>query len=336
MSAATASRPAARLRSAQPVPARSAAPAPRSVGPGPRATAPARLRRLRAFLTSGLAWGIVVSIGLAIWIVFWLGGLDYYTTPLAVRGYSAAHRVLRPSGPAGQSFGLAGTILMMAPFFYMARKRIKSLRGLGPAGVWLEVHLFCGLVGPVLVTFHTSFKFNGLISAAYWSMVLVVLSGFAGRYLYVRIPRSIRGQELTRVELEERAESLKEEISRSANSAKVMNILESFEQATVVKASGIVGSFVDLLLGEVALSRKIRALDRSLEDSGVGSVQRAEITNLSAERALVLRRTAHLLQTKKLFDLWHVFHLPLVYLLLFIAAGHIAVVLYLGYVPFRW
>ena len=277
-----------------------------------------------------------MSIGLAVWIVFWLGGLAYYSTPLSVRGYAAAHRLLRPSGPAGQSFGLVGTIMMLAPFFYMARKRLKSLRGIGSASVWLEIHLFCGIVGPVLVTFHTSFKFNGIISAAYWSMVLVVLSGFVGRYLYVRIPRSIRGQELTRVELDERADLLKEEISRSADSNRALAMVEAFEQTAAVKAAGPIGAFFDLLFGEIALSRKLRRLDRSLDEAGVPSHQRAQIGSLAAERAVVLRRTAYLLQTKKLFDLWHVFHLPLVYLLLLIAVGHIAVVLYMGYVPFRW
>ena len=70
---------------------------------------------------------------------------------------------------------------------------MKRLRDAGRMKTWLEVHVFCGIVGPVLVTFHTSFKFNGIVSVAYWSMVAVVLSGFVGRYLYVRIPRSIRG-----------------------------------------------------------------------------------------------------------------------------------------------
>lgn len=306
------------------------------VAPAPRAVASPRFRRLRALLTSGLAWGIVVSIGLAIWIVFWLGGLAYYSTPLSVRGYAASHRLLRPSGPAGQSFGLFGTIMMLAPFFYMARKRLRSLKGLGSASVWLEIHLFCGIVGPVLVTFHTSFKFNGIISAAYWSMVLVVLSGFVGRYLYVRIPRSLRGQELTRVELDSRAETLKEEISRSAGNTRALEIVEGFERVVAVKASGALRSFADLLFGEIALGQRLRQLDRSLESAGVGSGQRSQIASLTAERAIVLRRTAYLLQTKKLFDLWHVFHLPLVYLLLLIAVGHIAIVLYMGYVPFRW
>jgi hypothetical protein len=103
-----------------------------------------------------------------------------------------------------------------------------------------------------------------------------------------------------------------------------------------VQASGALRSFLDLLFGEVALSRKLRRLERSLEGAGIPDWQRVQITTLSAERVIVLRRTAYLVQTKKLFDLWHVFHLPLVYLLLVIAAGHIAVVLYLGYVPFRW
>jgi hypothetical protein len=44
----------------------------------------------------------------------------------------------------------------------------------------------------------------------------------------------------------------------------------------------------------------------------------------------------YLKRTKTLFNHWHVFHLPLVYLLLVIAAAHIGVALYLGYVPFRW
>ena len=36
-------------------------------------------------------------------------------------------------------------------------------------------------------------------------MVIVVVSGFIGRYLYVRIPRTLRGTELTQNELDARA-----------------------------------------------------------------------------------------------------------------------------------
>ena len=85
----------------------------------------------------------------------------------------------------------------------------------------------------MLVTLHTSFKFNGIISAAYWSMVLVMLSGFVGRYLYVRIPRSIRGNELTRAELEAEADELKDSLATAGASDAVLRRIQAFEANAV-------------------------------------------------------------------------------------------------------
>jgi hypothetical protein len=287
-----------------------------------------------AMARSGLAWGAVASTGVAVWILFGLGGLRYYETPLAVRGYASAHALLRPSGPVGQSLGLVGAVLLMVPFVYMARKRVRALRPMGSASGWLEVHLFCGIVGPVLITFHTSFKFNGIVSAAYWSMVLVMLSGFVGRYLYVRIPRSLRGTELTRAELDERAAELHASLVHLAASETTLARVRAFDAAALPPPDRL--SMLDLFFGETRVRRRVRALDRELARNGVDERLRADIVAVAGERAVLLRRTAYLLRTKKLFSMWHVFHLPLVYLLLVIAAAHVAVVLYLGYVPFRW
>jgi len=286
-------------------------------------------------LRSGLGWGFIASIVVAIWILLPLGGAEYYTTPLSVRGYSSMHRLLRPSGPIGQTLGVIGGVLMLMPFFYVMRKRIPWLRSFGSLKTWLEIHLFCGIFGPVLVTLHTSFKFNGIVSAAYWAMVIVVLSGFVGRYLYVRIPRSIRGTELSRSELDERAESLRDELARSVESDDVLDRLRAFERAAVPHSSADL-SFVDLLFGEITLSRRVRALERQLERSGLRHDLRAEVVSLTVERSLLLRRIAYLERTRTLFELWHVFHLPLVYLQLVIVVAHVGVALYLGYVPFRW
>ena len=285
-------------------------------------------------IKSGVAWGFFVSIVAVVVTVFGLGGLSYYTTPLTTRAYAEGHPLLKPSGPVGQTYGVAGTVLMLVPFLYMARKRLKNLKGVGSARGWLEIHLFCGIVGPVLVTLHTSFKFNGIVSAAYWSMVTVMLSGFFGRYLYVRIPRSIRGNEMTRAELDVQADGLKEELASALPSPSAMAEVERFERAAVPTTGEL--SFADLLFGEVSLGRQIRALDRALNRHGVAAATRGEVLQLTAQRSLLLRRAAYLQRTKRLFDLWHVFHLPLVYLLLVIAAAHIGLALFLGYVPFRW
>lgn len=280
---------------------------------------------------SGLLWSLVVSLALAAWIVVGLGGMQYYNTPLAVRGYAAGHPWLRPSGPFGQTFGLVGTLLMLMPFLYMARKRAR--RGPGTMRTWLEVHLFCGIVGPVLITFHTSFKFNGIVSAAYWSMVIVVLSGFIGRYLYVRIPRSIRGNELTRVELDARVDELKAELADVGVSAAAMEAVDAYERAVAPAGRP---TWRDLIFGELMTRPRRRALDHALAAAGVPPDRRRAVVHLSVDREMLVRRIAYLQRTKRLFDLWHVFHLPLVYLLLAIVIAHVGVTLYLGYVPFRW
>ena len=106
----------------------------------PRALAgpSAGVRRLTALLTSGMAWGVVVSGGLTVWILFGLGGLEYYRTPLPVRGYASSHALLRPSGPIGQTLGVVGAAMMLVPFVYMARKRIPALKAMGSSRAWLS------------------------------------------------------------------------------------------------------------------------------------------------------------------------------------------------------
>jgi hypothetical protein len=289
-------------------------------------------RLLLPALKSGLVVGAVVSVLLSVWILAVLGGFDYYRTPVAVRAYVPVHRLLRPSGPAGQMFGVVGVALMLVPFLYVARKRIKGMKNIGTIKGWLEVHLFCGFVGPVLVTYHTSFKFNGIVSAAYWSMVVVMLSGFVGRFLYVRIPRTIRGVELTRAELESQVEELRVQLSRSVQSETARGQIEVFEHAMQPDHP----SFFNLMFGEMVVGRRVRALTHALAAAGLPADLQMQAVSVARERGMLLRRLAHLQRTKRLFELWHVFHLPFVYLLLVIVAAHVAVVLYLGYVPFRW
>ena len=84
---------------------------------------------------------------------------------------------------------------------YMARKRIRALARLGRLKHWLEFHIFLCTLGPFLVLLHTSFKFGGIVSIAFWSMVAVVASGVFGRYVYVWIPKTLGGQFLSLREL---------------------------------------------------------------------------------------------------------------------------------------
>jgi len=283
-------------------------------------------------LRSALAVSLLTAGVIAVVVLVGLDGWHYYLTPLRVRGYAPQHALLRPSGPAGQLFGIAGGLLMLVPFLYTIRKRLRRLRAAGNIKTLLEIHIFCGIVGPVLITFHTSFKFNGIISAAYWSMVIVVLSGFIGRYLYVRIPRTLRGTELSRDELEARAEELKASLAQTVSPAMLARVAAI--EAQVVPQNHAELSWFGLLFGEINLHWKLSTFRRAVARTTGPTPWLDDAIALMAERAKVLRNVAYLQRTKRLFDLWHVFHMPLVFVMLAIAVLHIAIVLYLGYAGF--
>ena len=93
----------------------------------------------------------------------------------------------------GHALGIFGFILMlMTETLYSLRKRSRSA-SLGRMSTWLKFHIYMGLVGPFMVLLHTSWKFNGLAGATTLLTVIIVLSGFIGRYIFTRIPRTMDG-----------------------------------------------------------------------------------------------------------------------------------------------
>jgi hypothetical protein len=96
----------------------------------------------------------------------------------------------------GHTIGILGFILMlMTETLYSLRKRSRSVRW-GRMSTWLQLHIFTGLVGPYMVLLHSSWKFNGLAGVSMLLTVIIVISGFIGRYIFTRIPRTLDGLEI--------------------------------------------------------------------------------------------------------------------------------------------
>ena len=275
-------------------------------------------------LVNALILSAMVIAGLTVWVMVDLDGWTYYTTPMRVRGYAEPHRMLKPTGLVARPLGMIGMLLMLVPVAYAIRKRWAPLARTGSLPRWLEVHIFCGIVGPALITFHTSFKFNGLISVAYWSMMAVMLSGFVGRYLFVRIPKTIRGVELTHDEIRTRAGELTREIGAASLRPGMPDRLREVEDELEPEAARAV-------VGPIIVRRRLRRLRGELLAAGVDRPLAARATAAMAERALLLRRLAYLDRRKRLFAMWHVFHQPLVYVMFAIAALHVGLAVYMGY-----
>ena len=114
--------------------------------------------------------------------------------------YGAVVYLTREVPPASELFGhgmgIIGFIFMlMTETLYSLRKRSRSVKW-GRMSVWLQLHIFTGLVGPYMVLLHTSWKFNGIAGATTLLTLIIVISGFIGRYIFTRIPRTMDGLEI--------------------------------------------------------------------------------------------------------------------------------------------
>lgn len=118
---------------------------------------------------------LVVSGLVVLLLLLWLGFL--------------VHRDTRFAGSFwGGVLGVSGAVLMLVPLAYSLVKRVKWVQ----VRVWrwvtmrtlLAWHIYAGILGPILALLHTGHKFNSPLGIALTAMMLlVVLSGFTGRYL---------------------------------------------------------------------------------------------------------------------------------------------------------
>jgi hypothetical protein len=317
---------------------RVARPAPAAATPGRKTGAAAPIgvasappkpvsgRSSRPALLNVLVFSFLASAALGYWVFVHLGGWAYYTMPLGVRGYAPQHQLLRPTGSIAHPLGFGGFALLTMPVLYAVRKNWKALRRLGSMPAWLNAHIFCGIVGPVAVTLHSGFKFNGIVSVAYWAMFAVMLSGFVGRYWYVRIPQTIRGTEMTLDDIQARVEALKLQLECASLDAGLLERVHAVDQEVIAPVNG-------RLLRNGAVRARLRHLRRDLRASNVERQLVADISGAISEQAWLVRRIGRLKETKRLFGMWYIFHRPLVYVMFGVAFLHVGVAMYFGY---RW
>jgi hypothetical protein len=149
-----------------------------------------------------------------------LEGWSYYLSPYHLRPHLAAYGPLRPGGSVGHGYGVVGSALLLLLLLYSVRKRWRRFEALGTPAQWLEVHICFGITGPLLILLHTSLKIQGLVAVSFWSMVAVALSGVFGRWLYLRIPRNIAGQELSRREIADMEQELAARAAEAAQASR--------------------------------------------------------------------------------------------------------------------
>jgi hypothetical protein len=239
---------------------------------------------------------------------------------LAVTGlyvYLARDGLPRASSLVGHSFGIVGFVMMLATeTLYSLRKRGRGIT-FGRTSTWLQFHIFTGVVGPYLVLLHSAGKFHGLAGLLTLLTLLMVLSGFIGRYIYTAVPRSLDGVELAVRDLEAQIAVADQQLQALGAPA-----------VALTKESPQRGWF--LVLGRSWLRwRQRRRLHRAMRDlKPAGRVQARQLERLLEDRYRLQMQSNSLTATRRLLALWHVIHIPLGAVLFTLAFVHIAAAMY--------
>lgn len=126
-----------------------------------------------------LAWGLIV---LLITVAF---------------GFFVSEQPRLPGSLGGSLLGIAGAVLMLVSALYTPVKRIGSVKRLfgGARGLrtFLTIHIYAGLIGPILGLIHTGRRFEHWLGIGLTALMLATaLSGYVGRYILSRIAEQLR------------------------------------------------------------------------------------------------------------------------------------------------
>ena len=293
-------------------------------------------------MSSFLPKPIISILNFFKWILIFLSvilpayyGWTYYELPIQERPYHELHHLLKPGGFTGHWYGVAGSLLMLIGVVsYSMRKRARFLYQKGPISAWMNFHIFCCLVGPILVIWHTAFKVNGLVSISFWSMILVLLSGIIGRFFYAQIPRAQNGVELDIESSKKEIENLTHEIFAAFKTddsfrhkvEQLMKFPEGLHDQRSLKTIQLV--FMDDFNRLFTKRKVMNVLEKEFQ---IPKNNLKTLSGLMHSRALLARKLATVKLFRSLLHYWHVFHLPFALIMLIIMLIHVGVALWMGY-----
>lgn len=279
--------------------------------------------------------GSFLLVGISVTLLLGIDSYQYYRLPIEQRVFSSQHHLFKPSGIIGHGLGIIGTLMMIIGVaVYMIRKRSRRLLNFGYLKYWLEFHIFLCSFGPVLVLYHTAFKFGGIVAVSFWSMVAVVLSGVVGRFIYIQIPKTIQGQEISVNELNELSGDLTYKLRKNYSiDESVINRIENIFTVSKRPDDTPGNNFMVVLKEYLRMRINLGKLKRQISAGGTRGRQLKEVTRIIKSKIILNRRIGMLRTMQKLFRYWHIVHLPFAITMFVIMLIHVAVTIIFGY---RW
>ena len=270
----------------------------------------------------------------------------------SVRGYSLVilticfgwvlreRELIDPAAGLGYWLGIIGGSMMLVLLLYPLRKRIRVLRLLGPTSHWFRIHMFLGVLGPLLILYHCNFQLGSFNSkVALYCMLLVAGSGVIGRHFYARIHRGLYGRKTSLAELQsDLTASLEKSHGLAALTPQLVSKLERMSSElqgdAITRTLGVGRSLQWMIKKYVVRISLILTARRELRAQAMTStvVQqdhkrlRKAASKYVSDYVGLMGRIAQFSFYERLFSLWHVFHLPLFFIMVLTALLHVLAV----------
>ena len=226
----------------------------------------------------------------------------------------------RPGYPLSYLLGWLGFGIMLLTNLYILKKRLPLFKGQGKMSGWLDFHIFCGMLGPILIIFHSNFKVEGLVAISFWSMIISSSSGIFGRYFYIQ---TLKKREEIKKYLEKTKNAFEERYNQRLTRSQLENVFnEVTAMAGVVEGqSNPILVLKNSIIGDINLMFKPIGENLSLNKNDVSILKKFGIEK---------RRLIYIYPFNRLLGYWHSFHLPFAAFMYIVAVIHIAAALLFG------
>jgi hypothetical protein len=261
--------------------------------------------------------------------------------PVVVFSLLAIWVIERRPYTAGSDFGyylgLVGSLMMASLLLYPLRKHVKMFQNFGSLRAWFVVHMVFGIAGPILVLFHSTFQtrsFNATV--AFWAMVVVLVSGVVGRFVFTRMYKGLEGNKATLREMQTFLAKCTEDSRRALDLVpdveKALNDYRAQAAATnILTWRNFLMFFAIEWKGKrlIARARKqvIPALQAEAQREGWPKswyeVEKKIFYGLIEDYVTAIDMTSRYDAWEKLLGWWQLAHVPLVYVLLITALIHV-------------
>jgi hypothetical protein len=267
-------------------------------------------------------------------------GYSLTTIAIGIGWLLRDRNLLTPEDGLGYWLGIVGGTILLVLLMYPLRKRFRSLQYLGSTKQWFQWHMILGVLGPLLVLYHSNFRLGSFNSqVALYCMLLVAGSGLIGKYIYAHVHRGLYGRKNTLGEL--RAE-LSESLEKSRGLATLLPGLAARLNALAAEVQG------DSITGSMSMRASVvwsvrqyfvwgslrMTAYRELKNRATASPAIAkDLRKLNKVSAKYIRtfirqtgRVAQFTLFERLFSLWHILHMPFFFMMIISALFHVLAV----------